>query len=224
MKLYERIKERREALNMSQDELAVKLGYKSRSSINKIELGKSDIPQSKIKAFADALDTTPGYLMGWEEKSKIWDEEFNKDGKLAEDIKKIEKGVKIPVLGTIAAGIPIEAIEHYNSDEWEEIPEKMALHAHYFALKIQGDSMEPKFSEGDVVIVKKQSDVESGEIAVVIVNGCDATVKKVIKEPNGIMLVANNAAAYAPKFYDQEAVINLPVRIIGKVVELRAKF
>ncbi|PYG90167.1 transcriptional regulator with XRE-family HTH domain [Ruminiclostridium sufflavum DSM 19573] len=65
MKLYDRIKSRREELNMSQEELAAKMGYKSRSSINKIELGKSDIPQSKIASFAKALQTTPAYLMGW---------------------------------------------------------------------------------------------------------------------------------------------------------------
>ena len=66
--LYDRIRMRREELNMSQDELAQKLGYKSRSSINKIEKGINDIPQSKIKAFATALETTPEYLMGWTNK------------------------------------------------------------------------------------------------------------------------------------------------------------
>lgn len=63
----ERIKERREQLQMSQDELAKRLGYKSRSSINKIEIGCQNLTQSKIKAIADALDTTPSYIMGWEE-------------------------------------------------------------------------------------------------------------------------------------------------------------
>ena len=87
MELYKRIRERREELNMSQEELANKLGYKSRSSINKIEMGENDIPQSKIKAFADALQTTPAYLMGWDEK-------YNKDGKLAKEVKKIENQTK----------------------------------------------------------------------------------------------------------------------------------
>lgn len=66
MKLYERIKHRREELGMSQDELAKKLGYKSRSTIAKIEKGENDITQSKISAFAKALNTTPSYLMGWD--------------------------------------------------------------------------------------------------------------------------------------------------------------
>ena len=65
LELYKRIRQRREELGMSQEELAQKLGYKSRSSINKIEKGENDIPQSKIVAFAEALSTTPEYLMGW---------------------------------------------------------------------------------------------------------------------------------------------------------------
>ena len=69
MSIYKRIKTLREDLGMTQDDLAVKLGYKSRSSINKIELGKSDISQSKIAEFAKALNTTPAYLMGWDDNS-----------------------------------------------------------------------------------------------------------------------------------------------------------
>lgn len=79
MSLYDRIRIRREALGMSQEELAFKLGYKSRSSINKIELGKADISQSKIKAFADALDTTVAYLMGWDEDAATHDDILSKD-------------------------------------------------------------------------------------------------------------------------------------------------
>ena len=71
LELYKRIRLKREELNLSQDELARKLGYKSRSSINKIEKGENDIPQSKIVAFAEALKTTPEYLMGWENSMPI---------------------------------------------------------------------------------------------------------------------------------------------------------
>ena len=71
MSLYTRIKERREALGLSQDELAMRLNYKSRSTIAKIESGANDIPQSKIKAFADALDTTTSYLMGWDDNEAL---------------------------------------------------------------------------------------------------------------------------------------------------------
>lgn len=71
--IYKRIRTRREELNLSQEELAKKMGYKSRSSINKIEMGENDIPQSKVEAFAKALDTTPAYLMGWDESREIND-------------------------------------------------------------------------------------------------------------------------------------------------------
>ncbi len=100
----------------------------------------------------------------------------------------------------------------------------MASKCDYFALKIKGKSMEPKFSENDVVIVRKQPTLESGEIGVVVVNGCDATVKKVYKQENGISLIALNQDVFAPKFYDNKEIEELPVKILGKVVELRAKF
>lgn len=87
MSIGDRIKSRREQLNMSQDELAKKLGYKSRSSINKIEKDGRGLPQSKIKAIADALFTTPAYIMGWLEE---WDDKFNSNGELAKSVKLLE--------------------------------------------------------------------------------------------------------------------------------------
>lgn len=210
MELRTRIRKRRLELKMSQAELAKKLGYISRSSIAKIEAGVNDLTQSKIMEFADALMTTPEYLMGFDE------------AKFGVTECKISKGVKIPVLGRVAAGMPIEAVE--DIEDYEEIPEAMAARGDFFALRIQGKSMEPKFSDGDVVIVRKQDDIDSGEIGVVIVNGSDATVKKVMKQENGIMLVATNQVVYPPKYYDRKAIEELPVRIIGRVVELRAKF
>ena len=133
-----------------------------------------------------------------------------------------KKGVKIPVLGRVVAGIPIEAIEDVL--DYEEISEDMAAHGEYFALQVFGQSMEPKFSEGDVVIVKRQSDVESGDIAIVLINGDEATIKKVKKLPDGIMLIASNTVVYEPTFYSKKEINDLPVVILGKVVELRAKF
>ena len=91
---------------------------------------------------------------------------------------------KIPVLGKVIAGIPIEAVEEII--DYEEIPESMARQGKYFALQIKGSSMEPKFSEGDVVIIRKQEDVDNGDIAIVLVNGNEATVKKIKKFENGI--------------------------------------
>lgn len=201
----QKIMNRRKELQMTQEELAIKLGYKSKSTINKIELGINDIPQSKVVKFAEALLTTPSYLMGWDDEEP-----------------KITKGVRIPVLGYVRAGVPLDAVEEIL--DWEEIHPSMAATGDFFALKIKGDSMEPRITEGDVVIVREQPDVESGEIAIVLVNGDEGTVKKLVKYENGsIALVAFNST-YQPMVFTPEQIENLPVRVIGKVVELRGKF
>ena len=127
----------------------------------------------------------------------------------------------IPVLGRVAAGTPIEAVEDIL--DYEEIDAQTAGRGEHFALKIKGDSMEPRIKDGDVVIVRKQDDCESGDTAVVLVNGDEATVKRIKKEPAGLMLIPSNPA-YEPKFYSKDEIAALPVKIIGKVVELRAKF
>lgn len=131
------------------------------------------------------------------------------------------KSVQIPVLGYVKAGIPMTAVE--NIIDYEEISQEQARTGEFFGLKIKGDSMEPKMSDGDVIIVKKQECVDNGDIAVVLVNGNDATVKKFYKNDNGIKLVASNPI-YDPFFYTPAEVDSLPVIIVGKVVELRAKF
>lgn len=131
------------------------------------------------------------------------------------------KGVKIPVLGYVRAGIPVEAVEDIL--DYEEIPKSMAVTGDFFALKIKGDSMEPKMSEGDVVIIRKQSTVENGQIAVILVNGDDATVKKFYRSEDGIKLISFNSK-YEPFFFTPNEVDSLPVEVIGRVIELRAKF
>lgn len=132
-----------------------------------------------------------------------------------------KKGVKIPVLGRVQAGVPVDAIEEIL--DYEEITQEMASQGEHFGLRVNGDSMEPKFSNGDVVIVRKQPDADTGDIAIVLVNGSDATIKKIKKRPDGIMLVPTNPM-YEVMFYNNQEMEQLPVRIIGKVVELRAKF
>jgi repressor LexA len=129
-------------------------------------------------------------------------------------------GVWVPVLGKIAAGIPIEAIEDIL--DYEEIPASLAAQGEFFALKVSGNSMEPRILDGDVVIVKQQPDADSGEVVVVIVNGEAVTVKRIKKRPEGIMLIPNNHA-YTPMFYSNKEIEELPVVIIGKVVEIRGK-
>lgn len=132
------------------------------------------------------------------------------------------RGVRIPVLGRVVAGIPIEAIT--DIIDYEEIPAQMAKSGTYFALQVKGRSMEPTLHEGDVVIVRQQPEVENGEIAIVLVNGNDATVKEVKEGPDGLTLIGHNVGVYSPHFYNRQEIEDLPIRIIGKVVELRRKF
>ena len=128
----------------------------------------------------------------------------------------------IPVLGDVAAGIPMEAVE--NVVDYEEIPQAMAATGEFFGLRIKGSSMEPRIREGDVVIVRKQNDADAGDTAVVLVNGGSATVKRIKKEPHGSLWLLPNNPAYDPVHYSASEMASLPVSIIGKVVELRGKF
>ncbi|MBR2041509.1 MAG: helix-turn-helix domain-containing protein [Oscillospiraceae bacterium] len=130
-------------------------------------------------------------------------------------------GVKIPVLGKVAAGIPITAVE--NILDYEEISTDMAFSGDYVALQIKGRSMEPRMWEGDVVIVRKQDTIENGEVAVVMVDGDEATVKKVQFQKDGILLRPFNPD-FEPLFYSKSEIENIPVRIFGKVVECRQKY
>ncbi len=130
--------------------------------------------------------------------------------------------ILIPVLGRIVAGEPIDAIT--DIIDYEEITPRMAQKGKHFALVVKGNSMEPTLQEGDVVIVRQQPTVENGEIAIVLVNGNEATVKEVKEAPAGITLIGHNVAVYTPHFYTREQIESLPITILGKVVELRRKF
>lgn len=168
--------------------------------------GKSLPKQDKVYILAKALNVSEVYLMGWTDR-KQEEQKIN--------------AFRIPVLGKVSAGIPIEAITDY--DDWEEITEDMARRGTHIALTIHGTSMQPKMEEGDVVIVRLQNDVESGEIGLVYVGDNDATCKKVVKTDNGLWLKGLNDS-FEPLYFRWEDVEQLPVRIAGKVVELRAKF
>ena len=198
-----RIKSAREDLKLTKRELAKRIGVHE-SSINKYEKGLVDIPLSKISELARVLKVTEAYLMGWEEKSE-----------------QPPQGLQIPVLGTVAAGIPISAVEDIL--DYEEIPQSWENQGEFFGLRIKGDSMQPKMDDGDVVIVRQQSDANSGDTVIALVNGDDATCKKLQKTENGIMLVSTNPN-YLPMFFTNEEIVTKPVVILGKVVELRSKF
>ncbi len=132
----------------------------------------------------------------------------------------LSTSVVIPVLGSVPAGIPLDAIE--DIIDYEEIPQSWTNgEREFFALKVKGDSMIPKYIEGDIIIVRKASDCESGQDCVVYVNGYDATLKKVIKKQDHIILQPLNPS-YEPKMFDYNDEAN-PISIAGIVVEIRRK-
>lgn len=188
---------------LTQADLAARVGL-GQSTIAEWYYGRKYPRPSNMQAIADALGV---YLSDLREPRK-------QSGNT-------RLSVLIPVLGSVPAGIPIEAVE--DIIDYEEISEEMARDGEYFALRIKGTSMEPKFSEGDVVVIRKQEQVDNGQIAVVMVDGDEATVKKFFRTDAGIMLVGLNPS-FSPLTYTPEQAEQLPVRVIGRVVELRAKF
>ncbi len=133
--------------------------------------------------------------------------------------------VRIPVCGDVAAGGPIEALS--DIEDYEEIPASLAATGEYVALRIHGDSMQPRMLEGDVVIVRVQPTADDGDIVVVLIDGEDgtarATCKRLRMTPDGVALLSFNPD-YEPMVYSADRLKKTPLRIFGRVVELRAKF
>ncbi len=213
MSIGSRIKERRELLNLSQEELALKLGYKSRSTINKIESGINDITQSKVVEFAKVLQTTPAYLMGWEE---------NENKKLDRQNISLKSNISavyndnihmIPVFESVSAGFGAYA----SSDILEYTP--IYIPCQYEAdnticIKVTGDSMYPKIEDGDIIQVYKQDSVDSGSIAVILLDDDEGLVKKVYYGDDWIELHSINPM-YPVMRFEKEDVTRL--RVVGLV-------
>lgn len=198
------INAQRKRLNLTLKEVADYVGV-SEATVSRWESGNiANMRRDRISALARILRVSPIDIMGIDDDT---DNGIN--------------AIQIPVLGYVRAGIPMTAVE--NIIDYEEISQEQARTGEFFGLVIKGDSMEPRMAEGDVVIVRKQETVDNGDIAVVLVNGDDATVKKFYRTDAGIKLVSTNPI-YDPFFYTPDEVDNLPVTIIGRVVELRAKF
>lgn len=200
--LSEQLKKLRKSQNLSQVKFA-KIFNISNGTIAMWETGKRQPDSEMLSKIADYFGVSVDYLLGRTETMPK------------------AKGVKIPVLGNVAAGIPIDAIEEII--DYEEIPEEMARNGEFFGLRINGDSMSPRIEIGDVVIVRKQSTVDNGDIAIVLINGDVASCKKIKFNDNGIFLISSNPA-YEPIFFTKEECQTKPVQILGKVVELRGKF
>ena len=196
MNFAESLKKLRIQKGLTQEDLAEKMGM-AKSSISMYETGNRKPSFEVLESFADFFNVNMNILTGSQK----------------------EKGIRIPILGRVVAGIPIEAIT--DIDGYEEITPKLAATGSFFALHIRGDSMSPYMLPNDIVIVRCQEDVECGDIAIILVNGDEATVKKVQKSKEGITLIGMNPSVYAPHFYTNQEILELPVNVIGKVVEIR---
>lgn len=200
-----KLKKCRKDMSLSQKEFGQKIGV-AESTVSLYESNKRFPDADTLKKISALFEVSLDYLLG------------NEPAKAAQP-KTTGRGVRIPVLGRVVAGIPIEAVEEIL--DYEEITPELAATGEFFALQVRGDSMLPKLEEGDVVIVKKQEDVETGDIAIVLVNGDEATIKQVKKVTGGIMLYGFNPDVYEPHFYSNQQIEELPVRILGKVIESR---
>lgn len=217
MTLGEIIKEYRDTHSMSMDTFSEKSGI-SKAYISLLEknkhpkTGKPIAPSLQcIRQAADGMNIEFNELFSMLDGNVTVNDQPNI---------KPSKGITINVLGRVAAGIPIEAIE--NIIDTEEISEQLASTGEFFGLQIHGDSMEPRMYENDVVIVRKQDDAESGDIVIAMVNGNDATCKRLMKYAGSIALLSLNPK-YEPMTFSEKDIEEKPVRIIGKVVELRGK-
>lgn len=199
------LKQLRNKENLSQSELAEKLGV-AKSTISMYEVGKREPDFVTLEAISDFFNVDMNYLLG-----KIGSENQHY----------FSNAVTINVLGRVAAGIPLDAIEEII--DTEEISQAMASDGEYFGLRISGDSMEPRIKDGDIVIVRKQSDADDGDLVIALINGNDAVCKRIKKYAEGIALISNNPK-YDPMFFSQKEIDETPISIIGKVKELRAKF
>lgn len=159
----------------------------------------------------DKIELMANYF-GISKADLVEERSFNRSGKT---------GVTINVYGSVAAGIPLEMIE--DIVDTEEITEDMARTGEFFGLKIKGDSMTPTICDGDIVIVRRQDDAESGDIVIATVNGDESTCKRLRKYKEGIELISVNPS-YGTFEFSNEEIYTKPVKIIGKVVESRRKF
>lgn len=173
MTIYDRIKKLREEKGMSQQELAEKVGFKTASAVNKIELGLRNISQSRVSAFAKALNTTTSYLIDGETYPKTLN-------LVSPNV--TENVVTFPVIGNIAAGYEEIAVEDW-SGETVEIPIsylKGRKQSEFFVLQVHGNSMYPLYHENDKILILKQSCIEhNGDVGAIIYDGECATLKRI---------------------------------------------
>ncbi len=199
MTLYEKIYALCEQNGIKPATLAHNLGF-SKNFFTEMKSGRTKSPSAmRLCAIAEYFGMGVDELLGDEKKA----------------------AVRVPVYGTVPAGIPVDAIEEIIG--YEEITPALAASGKYIALKIKGDSMKPQICNGDTVIVRLQADADPGDTVVVLIADGEATCKKLKKDKAGVWLVPNNPT-YDPMYYTNDEIESTPVKVVGKVVELRRKF
>lgn len=201
MTIGDRIKQRRLEVGLTVDQLAEKIG-KNRATVYRYESKEIEkFPIDVLSPLADALHTTPAYLMGWEDSV---------NAALPENIIPMPETRKIPLVGAIACGEPILAEE--NIEDYISIPKEIPGD---FALTCKGDSMiNARIFDGDIVYIRQQDTVENGEIAAVLIDG-EATLKRVRLFDDHIILEPENPMYKPLSFWNEE--MNT-IRILGKAV------
>lgn len=201
----DKLRQAMEKAEMNATELSEKTGI-SKSTISRYLSGGYIAKQRNLLKLSRALHVDPKFLFS----------------DAVEELDANLKVYKIPIVGKVVAGTPIDAIE--NITDYIRVTNPAAADGSYYALHVTGASMEPEMREGDLVIVHKQDYFDSGDICIVLVNGNEATVKKVVKSDQGLTLIGFNATVYPPHFYNARQVEELPVRVIGKVKQVRRSY
>jgi repressor LexA len=197
-----RLKEARKKKGLTQVEVAQAIGI-SQNGYSDWERGRNRVDHDSLTKLAELYGVSADYLIG---KDSAPNPAF----------------IRIPVLGNVPAGIPLEAIE--DIVDWEDLPADMTSGGkEYFGLKVKGDSMYPEYLDGDTVIVRKTPSCNSGDVCVVFVNGYDATLKQVKFGDNGTLTIIPRNPEYAPRTFSKKEIRDLPVSISGVVVELRRR-
>lgn len=202
-----RIRALRVGRGMKQSDLAKQLNV-HQNTISGWENGRAEPSFSCLQQLARIFGVSVDYIL-------------NLNTEIVKHRSEERSSITVPVLSNVAAGTPARAIT--DVEDYEDVDSAMAARGNFFALRVHGASMEPRMREGDIVIVRKQEDADTGDTAVVLVGNETATVKKIKKTGDGIQLIPTNPA-YDPLYFTAADVARLPVRIIGKVVELRAKY
>lgn len=210
------IYDRRTELGITQKEVADFVGV-SEATVSRWESGHIDnMRRDRIASLSKILRLSPLAIMGIDDTDDL-------SSRLPNMVSIEARTFRVPIVGRVAAGRPIVADEEIIG--YEYIDNKYSKDGHeYFGLRIVGKSMEPTIMDGDIVIVRRQRYVENGEIAIVLIDGEEATAKEVKESAEGLTLIGHNAAVYTPHFYSAEEVKNLPVQIIGRVVQSIRKF